>query len=66
MDKFKEPEINIINEFKESVKNIIAYQDVKIDKKIEEFVQPMSIQIKDISSKQNNQIKIFSTYEDHL
>ena len=55
-----------MTEIKESVKNIIAYQDVKIDKKIEEFVQPMSIQIKDISSKQNNQIKIFSTYEDHL
>ena len=34
MDKLKESENNLMAEFRESVKNIIADQDAKSDKKI--------------------------------
>ena len=63
MNKFKESEINIMTEFKESINKIITDQDAKIYKKIEEELQPMSLQIKDISSKHSNQAKQLSTHE---
>ena len=66
MDKFKESEINIMTEFKESVNKIITDQDAKIYKKIEKELQSMSLQIKDISSKHINQAKQLSTHENRL
>ena len=53
-------------ELKESVKEIIADQDSKIVRKTGEELQTMSLQIKDISSKQRNQAKQFSTNEKRL
>ena len=56
----------LMAELKESVKEIIADQDSKIVRKTEEELQTMSLQIKDISSKQRNQAKQFSTNEKRL
>ena len=47
-------------EFKESVKDIITKQDAKVDKKTEKELQPLSLHIKEISSKQGKQANIFS------
>ena len=62
MDKFKEFRNNLIYEFKESLRNIIAYQDVKYDKKIKTQIQSLSLQVKYISSKQGDQSNILSTF----
>ena len=48
-------------EFKESVKDIITKQDAKFDKKTEKELQPLSLHIKEISSKQGEQANIFSS-----
>ena len=52
-----------MNKSKESINNIIADQDTKIDKKTGKQLHPMLLQITDISSKQSDQSKLFSTYE---
>ena len=46
----------------ESINALIVNQDAKIDNKIKKELQPMSLYITDISSKQSNQSKLFSTY----
>ena len=45
---------------------LLANLDAKIDEKIEKQLQPKSFHITEISSKQINQDKIFSTYENCL
>ena len=60
MDESTEYWKNLISEFKESVKNIIADQDAKVDKIIEKQIQPLSLWVKDISSKQSEIEKLFN------
>ena len=70
MDKFKEYENNLMAEFKESVNNIIEDKYVKVDKKNETQLQPLSLHVKEISSKQGDQTKLLSkftaTYDERL
>ena len=55
-----------MSEFKEYVKEIIAVQDAKIVKEIEEELQPISLQIKYISSKHSDQAKQCLNDENYL
>ena len=49
-----------MDEFKESVKNIITKQDVKVGEKTKKQLHPLSPKAKNISSKQSESDKIFS------
>ena len=53
---------DLMAEFKESVRNIITNQTAKVDKRIEKHLQPLSLQIKEISYKQDGQSKLLSTF----
>ena len=53
-------------EFKEYVEEIIADQYANLSKKTEEELQPISLHIKDIVSKESNQDNKLLTYENHL
>ena len=48
--------------FKESVNAIIKIQDAKVEEKFETKIQPLSLQIKEVSPKQGEQANILSTY----
>ena len=53
------------DKFNKSVNKIIADQDEKVDNKIEKKIQPLSLNIKYISSKQGEQAKLFSSFTEN-
>ena len=59
---FNDKHTKIGANYKESIKTIVTNQDVKVDEKIEKQLHPLSLQIKEISSKQVKKSKIFSTF----
>ena len=60
----------LICDFKESVKNIISDQDTKLDRKPETQLQPLSLQVKENTSKLGEQGKLIysftKTYNERL
>ena len=47
-------------EFKEYIKNIITNQYAKVDDKIEKQLHPLSLQVKEVSSKQSKREKLLN------
>ena len=51
-----------MDKFKESVNNIITNQYAKVDKKPKKQLQSLSLQVKDISSKQSESDKLLNEH----